>query len=278
MSSLSSHARLACVWEATARKAGNVHPAAAFADMAFADFVASAGAVAPVLGAAEGRPLGATIFGAIRATRAVTAANTNLGIVLLLAPLAACGGRASIDEYRRRMAEVLAATTVEDCRALYRAIRLAVPGGMGTADAEDIADEPTVTLTEAMRLAEGRDLIARQYANGFDDVLGFGLRVAESCWRTYGAVEAAVQRLQLEWLARYPDTLIARKHGVDVAGSVSAEARGLLGQRDPEAYSAWDESLRARGLNPGTTADLVTACLYLMLRLGKMPADAPMAG
>src|SRR5438128_9084707 len=81
--------QLACIWEATARKPGNVHRFRDFADTTYLDFVHSAIAIAPVLGSATERCLGATVLEAIRATRSLTRTNTNLGIVLLLAPLAA---------------------------------------------------------------------------------------------------------------------------------------------------------------------------------------------
>src|SRR5438876_739889 len=89
-------AQLACVLEATARKPGNVHRFMDFADTSYLDFLLSAAAIAPVMERAVGRPVGETVLEAIRATRRVTSANTNLGIVLLLAPLAAASGGRTI--------------------------------------------------------------------------------------------------------------------------------------------------------------------------------------
>src|SRR5262249_28853130 len=82
------HAQLACVWEATARKPGNVHRFRDFADTTYLDFLASAAAIAPVLGEAPDHLVGATICESVRLSRGVVATNTNLGIVLLFAPLA----------------------------------------------------------------------------------------------------------------------------------------------------------------------------------------------
>ena len=120
---------LAATWEATARKAGNVHRFADFADVTYADFVLSAAAAAPELGRASQRPLGETVLAAVRATRAVVRTNTNLGIVLLLAPLATVHGV----DLRTGVREVLAGTAVADAACVYEAIRLAAPGGLGTA-------------------------------------------------------------------------------------------------------------------------------------------------
>src|SRR5262245_39529450 len=85
-------AQLACLWEATARKPGNVHRACDFADTSYVDFLVSAAAIGPPLATAADVGVGRTVLEAVRATRRVMRANTNLGIVLLLAPLAAVPG------------------------------------------------------------------------------------------------------------------------------------------------------------------------------------------
>src|SRR5687768_40558 len=87
--SIEAAVRAACLLEVTARKVGNVHPLAAFADCDWEAFAASAEAIAPVLGRAPGRPLGETILEAVVATKQRVGRNTNLGMILLLAPLAA---------------------------------------------------------------------------------------------------------------------------------------------------------------------------------------------
>ena len=152
--------RQACVLEATARKLGNVHPRAAFVDLCYADFVTAADAIAPVLGHVTAQPLGERILAAVRATRALTGSNVNLGIVLLLAPLSQCDAWADLSK-------LLAETTVGDAAAVYEAIWHAHPCVFGTADEADVSTSPRITLTAAMQLAADRDLIARQYATSF---------------------------------------------------------------------------------------------------------------
>ncbi len=248
-------AQVACVLEATARKPGNVHRFADFADTHYLDFLLSAAAIAPVMDRAVGRPVGETVLDAVRATQRVTRPNTNLGIVLLLAPLAAATDVGAVGD-------VLRATTVDDARNVYAAIRLANPGGLGRADEQDVASEPTATLLEAMRLAADRDGIARQYANDFADVFAATLATARP-------VEDAIVRLHLELLAARPDTLIARKCGDVVAVEASRRAADCLRGASLAEFDAW---LRADGnrRNPGTTADLVTACLFVALRRGRL--------
>jgi triphosphoribosyl-dephospho-CoA synthase len=211
-------AEIACLLEVTARKPGNVHRFADLPGLQLADFLLSATAIVEPLDHAAALGIGRAVYEAIAATRRVVNTNTNLGIVLLLAPLAAVpmnvGLRDGIDE-------VLCATTVGDARWVYRAIRLAEPGGLGNVSEQDVKDEPTVSLREAMTLAAERDTIARQYANGFrevfDDALAPMLRALAEGW----ALEPAIISGYLHVLARHPDSLILRKHGLGVAQSIS---------------------------------------------------------
>jgi triphosphoribosyl-dephospho-CoA synthase len=273
-------ARLACILEASAPKPGNVSPGRPFADACHDDFVRSAEAIAPVLDRAPGRPVGETILDAVRATRAATGKNTNLGIVLLLAPLAAVPGigGASIgrDEVRNRLRAVLAGLTRRDAELAYEAIRLAAPGGLGRAPAHDVAGEPGGTLLEMMALASGRDLIARQYANGYEEVFSQALPAIEEAVRRGRSVEEAAVLCHLEVIARHGDTLIERKLGREASDEAARRARVVLGAGWPAgagssaALDAFDAWLRAESnlRNPGAAADLTAAALFLALSLG----------
>jgi triphosphoribosyl-dephospho-CoA synthase len=211
----------------------------------------------------------------VAATLAVAGCNTNLGILLLCAPLARARApvrRRGVAAARRgALREELDALDVDDARAAYRAIAAAHPGGLGRAEAQDVHDAPTVTLREAMRLAASRDRIALQYANGYADLFELGLPALAAALRADRVVDArAVQALYLALLAGFPDAHIVRKHGAATAQDVTAEAAPWLARArrgepldlDP-AFAAWDESLKARGLNPGTSADLTVAALFI---------------
>src|SRR5439155_2208456 len=147
--------------------------------------------------------------------------NTNLGILLLLTPLATISRTLSLREGASR---VLADLSVFDAREAFAAIRLANPGGLGAVPEQDVRSEPTVTLLEAMKLAADRDMVARQYANGFADVFDFGVPAFLDAFARFGCVEAAVIDSQLRWLATYPDSLIARKNGAVIAEEVRIRA------------------------------------------------------
>jgi triphosphoribosyl-dephospho-CoA synthase len=273
--SLGQCARLACIWEATARKAGNVHPERDFADLRYADFLASAAAVAPIFERADRQPVGQTVLEAIQASRAVVSTNTNLGIVLLLAPLAAVPASQSS---RQGVPAVLAALDVNDSRQVFAAIRLAQPGGLARVAAQDVSGEPTLPLRQVMALAAQRDLVARQYANDFRDVFDFGGPLLLDGLRRFGNLENAIIFAQLGFLARFPDSLIARKRGAAEAEQARRLAQEVLDAGWPEsvsgkqAFAAFDAWLSAEGKtrNPGTSADLVTACLFAALRENDM--------
>ncbi|MCS7046658.1 MAG: triphosphoribosyl-dephospho-CoA synthase [Gemmataceae bacterium] len=264
-------AELACIWEVRARKAGNVTPQQGFRDVSIEDFYRSAEAIAPILGQAEARPVGLTVWQAIVATRRVVATNTNLGIVLLLAPLAAVPRQQSL---RLGVRSVLSGLTVADSRAVFAAIRLAYPGGLAVAPDHDVRQEPTLPLREIMALAQDYDLIAEQYVHGFTTVFDEGVPALLEGLEQLGFLEEAIIHCQLRLLARHPDSLIFRKRGASDAAEASRRARAVLDAGWPrsaagrKAFAELDSWLRALGnqRNPGTTADLVTASLFTALR------------
>ena len=271
-------AQLACVLEASAEKPGNITPTHDFADMSYEDMLRSAIALGPEMGRAGERGVGATVLAAVEATRRVAGANTNLGIALLLAPLA----RAALlgGPVRERVEDVLAALTLDDARAAYAAIRAADAGGLdpdGPVE-HDVRDEPAIGLREAMAAAAGRDSVAAEYATGFAITSDIGRPALQRALDDGLKLRAATVEAFLTLLAEVPDTLIARKRGRAAAERVSAGAAAVLaagGAREPagrDALAAFDKSLRGDGnaLNPGTTADLVTAVLFVALLEGRL--------
>lgn len=270
-------AAVAGILEATAPKPGNVHPEAAFPDLTYDDLVAAALAIAPMLDEAPRRPLGRTILAAVEAARAAADTNANLGIVLLTAPLAAVPD--GIPLHAAAVDRVLSTLGPADAADVYRAISIAKPGGMGEASQWDLAGPPPDDLRAAMRAAADRDEIAQLWATGFGPlfagpVVGLAADLADRM-----PIDEAVVRCHMRLLAVRPDTLIARRHGEQTARDVSAQAAAVVHLPTGEwagALTAFDRSLRApRRLNPGTTADLVAAALYILLRDGRLRPDLP---
>ena len=273
--SLAELIETACAMEVMSPKPGNVAPGQEFANASIDDFLKSARAIAPVLAAAGERTLGETVLKAVQATRRVVNHNTNLGIILLLSPLARVPRDRSLSAGIR---EVLDATTVADSRLVYEAIRMAQPAGLGDAGEQDLNAEPTLNLLECMRLAADRDMIAKQYVNGFQHVLTRG-----QDWLRDAAAINVSQPQQVSWLAvrllaEYGDSLIARKCGQQMSDVVREKAQELLDSGWPMLHDAdsgfedFDAFLREDGnqRNPGTTADLIAAILFTALRDGRL--------
>lgn len=274
--------RWAAELDVRVRKPGNVSLASPGHRMVAAQFVDSARSAAPPL-ARAGVRVGARIEAAIHATLAVAGCNTNLGIVLLCAPLAAAAEEtdapASAAALKAAVARTLGDLDLDDARAAYRAIAAAQPAGLGQVPAQDVAVAPTVDLRQAMTLAAARDSIARQYANGFADVFEVGL----PAWQRAGDPERALLAAWLAFLARWPDTHIVRKHGVTAAQTVTAEAARWYdawrnGPQDADVMPAaaladWDERLKAAGINPGSSADLAVATAFVAALLNPRFVD-----
>ena len=228
-------------------------------------------AIGPAIEAATHQGVGATVLQAIQATRQWVQVNTNLGSVLLIAPLA-CVPREQ--PLAAGVAAVLRGLTAEDARQVYEAIRLAQPGGLGRADRMDVAGPPPPDLLAAMRLAADRDLVARQYVNGFQQVLEFAVPSLTEGVQTGWRLTDAVIHTQMRLMSEYPDSLIARKCGDDLARrSAEFAARVLAAGRPGEdgyqhVLADFDFWLRCDGnrRNPGTTADLLAAALFVILR------------
>jgi triphosphoribosyl-dephospho-CoA synthase len=279
-------AQLACLLEVSAPKPGNVSPGRHFANLRYEDFLASALAIGePMAGAGE-RGVGATVRLAVEASQSLTRSNTNLGIVLLFAPIARAASSkdtgcdfhmpsrkshpVSLQDAVRR---VLETTTIDDAREAYVAIRLASPGGLGRAEGQDVSSEPTMTLIEVMRLAAHRDTIASEYATGFELTFGTAVPALERARHDGLPWDAAVVETFLTILAAVADTHIARRSGALLAADVTDRARhalaagGVRSQKGRQAIDEMDRALRDQrnSGNPGTTADVTAAAIFVVL-------------
>ncbi len=266
--------RWACVTEVRALKPGNVSVYSDGHGMIARDFFRSAEAIVPHL-AKQDLNIGARILSAVQATQDVVSCNTNLGIILLCAPLVYAAQRAFGGiSLRRALQFSLAGLDVTDADNAYQAIRLASPGGLGDSERFDVDEKPRVSLLDAMIEAKKRDRIASQYANGYQDIFEIGVPQIRQALVRWQSEEWAAVACYLALLSRFPDTHIARKFGLETAKKVSKEAiyleTALARSTRPENLLAslleWDGQLKERQLNPGTTADLTVASL-LAVRL-----------
>lgn len=289
--------RMACVLEATAPKVGNVHPAAHFHDLNFSHFVTAADAVAEVLGNLDGGSrLGAAIHGAVTSSLVATGTNVNLGIVLLLAPLVASEpmlehGREITREcqwsaWQSRIADVLERLDHRQGAKIAAAIAGANAGGLAD---ESLGDDHPLDVTRnnadeydivaAMRLAASRDRIALQYADGFRDLFEHVVPTLHLWVAKTGDLLTGIVWAHVALIAEAGDSLIVRKCGQPESDRVAALASACLsaseqvhGRAAIASIRNLDAVLRSDGnrLNPGTTADLIAAALYVLLRTTKI--------
>lgn len=304
--SVGACATLACNLEVTAPKPGNVHRGADFPDLHLADFLASAAAIGPALDKARDAGVGEMVYAMIQATRQVCSTNTNLGIALLFAPLAVAGPKTNLAE---ETAKVLHTLKPYDSQAVYAAINLAQPGGMGEVNEHDLKQPPPDDLLVAMRSAEQRDRIAWNYVNDFADIWWAKDQLLMPALQIGSGLLDAIIWTHVALMASREDSLISRKRGDHEAATAAVHAQHAcaMGPRalasrleelpqpnelaarafqqakqDDDEETIWGKDYRAlvsdldfwlrsqQGRNPGTTADLVTATLFAALLSGDL--------
>ena len=270
LASVAAAFRAACRAELNALKPGNVHVFRDGHGMTVETFERAADVASVRLVA--GSTVGERIEGSVKASLAAVGLNANLGILLLCAPLAHAALTGSPGRLGSDLKRTLDRLTVADAEAAYRAIAAASPGGLGRVEKHDVARPPAITLKQAMAEAADRDRIALQYVTGFENVLA-----AAETYRARGGGREAVEDVYLGLLGLFPDSHVARKFGVETAETLRREAaafcEGLDARPDRErALDAFDLHLKARGLNPGTTADLTVAAVFAAQLAGPPPA------
>jgi len=264
--------------EIEAFKPGNVSVYAEGHDMTVKDFIDSAEVSTPIL-CQSGIGLGQRILESVKATRTAVGCNTNLGMLLLFAPIimAAESDFADIDGLRRNLEGVLDSLSQKDAEHVFEAIRIASPGGLGNAESQDVNKNPDCSLKEAMELASERDSIALQYTNNFKEVFDIGFPSIKCFDNSWNSVKWSTVSCYMMFISSIADSHIKRKYGEQVAERIRNKstviAEKLHKASDPEAEISliedFDEELKAEGVNPGTSADLTAASLLVYTLTGK---------
>lgn len=267
--------QIACLLEACAKKPGNVNKTEDFSDSRFEDFLISSVAIGPAFRSISYSSVGEVILRAVQDTKWLVNTNTNLGMVLLLAPLAKAAIEAkSPERLRTSLESVLRSLNVDDAKKVFEAIRLASPAGLGEIEYYDVRESNIdITLKEAMMLAKNRDTVAKEYITGFKITFETGFMTLQKLWEQGNRFSESVIQTFLTILAEVPDTHIARKNGSLVAKQVSQQARQVLKSLENHTDRGWEEVHKfdlilrddKHSLNPGTTADLLTAVIYVFL-------------
>ena len=252
-------------------KPGNVDREREYADLRFEHFLAGAvGARDGFDAAADGAPLGRAFERAVEGMSQQRGGNTQFGALLLLTPLV----RAAVDRDLSPDAAtaVVEEATVEDAADFYRAFdHVDVFAGdlPEDADALDVrrgsdavpeVRDRGLTLYEVMEESADRDGVAREWVDGFERTFRAADRIAGG----EGPVPARAAETFLWLLSRRPDTFVAKQHGPEAARSVMVRAQEAR-EDGAELIDAFAESLVESGVNPGTTADIVAAGLFVAL-------------
>jgi triphosphoribosyl-dephospho-CoA synthase len=261
--------KAACMAELEALKPGNVHIFADGHGMTVQDFIASADAVSKVI-AQPDLTLGERILRSVQATQNAVKMNTNLGMILLCAPLIQAKLIVHGTGLQANIHAVIKRSDVADAEACFAAIRLANPAGLGAVDTHDVHQPADCTLQEAMQQAANQDSIARQYTNNFADVFD-GLAYYQKALSKWQRPAWAATALYLHFLSSFLDSHIIRKQGETIAKLVQNEAiehvtefnKAFNPKNYQSALMGFDAALKKRGLNPGTSADLTVATLFL---------------
>jgi Triphosphoribosyl-dephospho-CoA synthetase len=259
--------------EVNVLKPGNVHCFADGHGMTRDAFLLSAELVTPIL-CDPNLTVGMRILNSVQLTKDRVRTNTNLGMLLLFAPLiraAELVDTCSITALQHKLQDVLTSLNKSEARLLFQAIRMANPGGLGQSAKYDVNSEPDCSVLGAMEVARERDSIARQYAGGYHDIFKTGHKTIKEFTQRWNSVEWAAVVCYLTFLSELPDSHIVRKYGPEIAEQTRRKAiiiAELMKKEDnpDNAVSAlleFDRELKNSSINPGTSADLTAASILV---------------
>jgi len=258
--------------EVSALKPGNVSVYTDGHDMVADDFKHSAELTTPILCDAN-LSVGERILNSVKLTKIQVGSNTNLGMLLLFAPLikAAQISDNNMGNLQKNLSNVLVSLDKTETAHVFEAIRVANPGGLGDSDKFDVRSKAESGLLDAMAEAQQRDLIAQQYTTDFIDIFSLGLEIIKDFNMRWNSVKWATVACYLTFLARYQDSHIRRKFGEQAAEKQRIKAIPIAEQfknnDNPEnavnALLEYDKELKDSNINPGTSADMTAASVLV---------------
>ena len=270
---LKKQIKFVCDTEMKSLKPGNVHQFSKSKDMSVNDFLKSSLLISKTL-TKDNRSLGKKILSSVNKIKINIKSNTNLGIILMLAPIVVIVLNEGIINKKillKKIKNLIKTLSVKNSIPIFKAISLISPGGLGTSKKYDVNELPKIKLYKAMKFARKKDLIARQYCNGFKEVNDVGIPAYKKFYKKWGRVNWALTGVYLTFLKKYNDSHVTRKYGRDIAENLRKEAKKyylLIKSKEnlskiKEKLLVFDKKLKTKGINPGTTADLTVATLFL---------------
>ena len=252
-------------------KPGNVDRCHDFSDIGFNHFLKSAVSAYPIFRkAANGEgSVGSLILEGVQAWKTWNlGSNTHFGSLVLMIPIAIAAGKPN--ELHKELENVLEKSSIIDAIDFYSAFGKAKARvvevdsfSLNDQNWQEAVRESGKTLLELMGLSTKHDIVAREWATNYERSFLLAKRLDEQISR-YGQNDGVV-RTFLEALAEVPDSLICAKFGLEVAQKVSKRAGEALLDDTLGKARELDTDLLAADINPGSTADLIAASLFISL-------------
>jgi len=270
---LKKQIKFVCDTEIKSLKPGNVHKYSEGHGMNLKDFLKSSLIISKCL-TKNNLDLGKKILISVNEIQNKIKKNTNLGIILMLSPIATIvqeEGVISKEELLKKIKSLIKKQNIKNSIPIFKAISLTSPGGLGFSKKYDVNEPPNTNLYKAMEFAKKKDLIARQYCNGFEDIYKIGIPAYKKFYNKWGKVDWALTGVYLTFLKKFNDSHIVRNKGNKIATSIKKEAkkyyfflkRNKNLTKIKKKLLIFDKKLKSKRINPGTTADLTVATLLL---------------
>ena len=254
----------ACSKDVEVTKPGNVNIDYPHSDTTAYDFLRSAHDSCDSLFKKD-LSLGERIYYSIADSRKNTNVNTNLGIIILIAPIVHSLLNSTKNSFRSALKDVIKSSKISDTNLLCKTINLVNPGGLGEREEMNTRSLPKVTLKTIMDKSARYDRLSYQYSTGYSDILDFVVPRILEHKKNIENTDFLLSLVFLEILCEIPDTHISRKFDEKIAKKTSNEARDLIKiintersrKRAISRICQLDYEYKNKGINPGTTADLL---------------------
>ena len=269
---LKKQIKFVCDTEIKSLKPGNVHKYSKSHDMSTKDFYKSSLIISKTL-TENNLNLSYKILNSVKKIKSNVKKNTNLGIILMLSPIVTIIEKEGLINKKKliiKIKSLIKKQNIKNSTPIFKAILLCSPGGLGSSKKYDVKNHPRTNLFKAMKFSKKRDLIAKQYCNGFEDILNTGIPAYKKFYKKWGKVNWALTGVYLSFLKKFNDSHIIRKKGKKVAINVKKEAKKyyyyLINNKNLSKIKRklliFDKNLKSKEINPGTAADLTVATLF----------------
>jgi len=288
--------QLAMVLEVSASpKPGNIDRDHNYEDTQYEHFLASAVSVYPVMEDAANNKVGvgSLIKRAVcESAKWQNGGNTHFGAFILLIPLVMAAGNIlaqgkrvfTLEELTSCAHRIVKRTDPMDAVEFYRSFHSAGVR-VNSVDEFDMQDESSigslrdrnVTLYDLMEISKGYDLIANEWTTGFKRCACCGEMIIHQMGNAGESglnINDIIVYAFLKVLSENPDTFILTKFDTQTAEYVSGRAREILSEYKRQGSNldavrpviqTFDEELLQKKINPGSTADIIIAGLFIAL-------------